>query len=969
MSFATSEWVQKELGTIRGLVDDNTDDFSYAARRDLEWINEHMDDVLDTRFSLSTLLQTPGRLKGAPSPRKARLMARAPQSGPLSPKSMNSMNSGFRKAVARELEYSNKPNNRGSRLKDRSVPSTNPSASASAVTIFSDGSPDASFHSAEDVTETSVANNNIDTNNTDNMSEQPSDHTEHVIADTNTLQVEKHEFPVHELPVSELPVHELPVHELPVPPQMEPESEFTFTSLPPREPLTAKTPGSDTVKPSATSLRVQRIRQHLEKSSGAKFSSMIIDGDDDFTKSAAIGEVEPSDKNVAPAATSVPAVTHIAAPTQTTRQLNSPIKLRNPHTGSPSKIGSLYPPISPSKSSNISSKENSHGHFFSGAIRRAKMLLFQDDKKENVPQHPHTPKQPPANLSRLMAPTASSSARSPTRSPTRSPSKLYPEIRSPTKIPEPRQPASPTRIASPVRVASGASSVASLDIGTPRVLRQPSVKASTKSRTSRVPVPKAAERFTRRQAEIRAKEQETKEKEERAAAEREKEQLEMRELARQERERKEAAAVAEREQQRLLAAAEEQRRRQAAAEKEAQLERERKERSERAQRARRERLIRERQERLEKERMERELKEREEREEQEREEREEQERLERERLEQERIQEELLEEARLESMRLEKENMLRQQQQQQQQQRQSRKRSSSVGDEEQQQSQKVHLSNMRKPLSSSTRVSQNHRVSSSIMDSPLNKPTGSLMRQSLQRQYKTGQMGQMAHSRFGKAVEGVMISNDTIKFGSSSTNAATATSSSTAAAAAAAAVAAPPTITSGSGVATPLKRVGPNRPLHTTPQQFRSQRTGAFSSSMSFQAKLFKQPSSSTAPTPVASSMGSTLVSDPITPAASHVPVTQLPEINSDSEDDEGDGILRDWANSPELRSLLLRQQVMDPDRIFGPLPPLQMEEIFGNSNNARAAKFRGRSSSANWSRDQLSQFEIDSYSEQMGYK
>ena len=50
MSFATTEWVQKELGTIRGLVDDNTDDFSYAARRDLEWINEHMDDVLDTRF-------------------------------------------------------------------------------------------------------------------------------------------------------------------------------------------------------------------------------------------------------------------------------------------------------------------------------------------------------------------------------------------------------------------------------------------------------------------------------------------------------------------------------------------------------------------------------------------------------------------------------------------------------------------------------------------------------------------------------------------------------------------------------------------------------------------------------------------------------------------------------------------------------------------------------------------------------
>ncbi|KAG5354420.1 Inner centromere protein-related protein [Yarrowia sp. C11] len=952
MSFATTEWVQKELGTIRGLVDDNTDDFSYAARRDLEWINEHMDDVLDTRFSLSTLLQTPGRLKGAPSPRKARLMARAPQSGPLSPKSMNSMNSGFRKAVARELEYSSRMHNRDSRPKDRSVIGTNTTASASAVTIFSDASPDASFHSAEDVTETTnAANNDIDTNNNSNqVSENTTEHTEHIFTDAPTQQVES---------------PKLQVHELPIPPQVEPESEFTFTSLPPREPLTAKTPGSATVKPSATSLRVQRIRQHLQRSTGAKFSSMIIDGDDDFTKSAAIGEVEPEEKSVA--ATAAPIATaHVAAPAQNARQLNSPIKLRNPHTGSPSKNGPLYPPISPSKNNGM--KENS-GHFFSGAIRRAKMLLFQDDKKENIPQHPQTPKQPSANISRLMAPTASSSARSPTRSPNKSPSKLYPEIRSPTKIPEPRQPASPTRIASPVRVASGASSVISLDLDAPMVLRQPSVKASTNSRSSRVPVPKAAERFTRRQAEIRAKEQEAKEKEERAAVEREKEQLEMRELARQERERKEAAAVAEREQQRLVAAAEEQRRRQIAAEKEAELERERKERAERAQRARRERLLRERQERLEKERLEKEEKEekeRLEREEKEKEERAEQERLERERLEMVRIQEELLEEARLESVRLEKENMLRQQQQQQQQ---SRKRSSSVADEEQQQSQKVHLSNMRKPLSSSTRVSQNHRVSSSIMDSPLNKPTGgSLMRQSLQRQYKTGQMGQMAQSRFGKAVEGVMISNDTIKFGSSSTTT-TVTSSSTAAASAAAVASAPPTITSGAGAATPLKRVGPNRPLHTTPQQFRSQRTGAFSSSMSFQAKLFKQPASSTAPTPVASSMGSTIVSDPITPAASHVPVTQLPEINSDSEDDEGDGILRDWANSPELRSLLLRQQVMDPDRIFGPLPPLQMEEIFGNSNNARAAKFRGRSSSANWSRDQLSQFEIDSYSEQMGYK
>lgn len=848
------------------------------------------------------------------------------------------MNTGFRKAVARELEYKQHRDSAArpeSRLKELST-----NASASTVTIFSDGSPDASFHSAEDVAEsktTEVATNDA-----------PS-----IIPAADDMDIDIDAAATASTP----------------------DEEFTFTALPTREPLTAKTPGTDTIKPSATSLRVQRIRQHLEKSSGGKFSSMIIDGDDDFTKSAAIEKKPQSASPVASRSpVAAPIVAHVAAPVAAPvqlptsnipgaipphlahRQLNSPIKLRNPNTGSPSKVGSLYPPVSPSKSAAASSN---HGHFFSGAIRRAKMLLFQDDKKENTPQ---TPKQSSANISRLMAPTASSQARSPVRA---SPSKLYPEIRSPTKIPEPRQPASPTRIASPVRVASGASSVASLDLNTPMVLRQPSVKAAN-TRSSRVPVPKAAERFTRRQAEIRAKEERERELKEKEAREKE--------LQKELREKELAAAVAEREQARLVAAAEEQRQRQAAAEKEAQLEQERKERAERAQRARRERLLRERQERKEKE--EREEKEREEKERVEREERLEQERLqkerleqerqqerleherlhqrlhqeqmERERLEQERIQEELLEEARLESIRLEKENQQRLQQQ--------RKRPSAVADDEQQQPQKVHLSNMRKPLSSSTRVSQNHRVSSSMVDSPLTKPAGgSLMRQSLQRQQYKTQMG-MAQSKFGKAAEGVTISTESIKFASSSSSATASSAASSAATAAAAAATA---------AATPLKRVvGPNRPQHTTPQQFRSQRTGAFSSSMSFQAKLFKQSASAaptSAPTPVAA--------DPMTPAASHVPVTQLPEINSDSEDDEGDGILRDWANSPELRSLLQRQQGMDPDRIFGPLPPLQMEEIFGNSNTARVAKFRGRSSSANWSRDQLSQFEIDSYSEQMGYK
>ncbi|KAI9657960.1 MAG: hypothetical protein M1821_002617 [Bathelium mastoideum] len=86
-----------------------------------------------------------------------------------------------------------------------------------------------------------------------------------------------------------------------------------------------------------------------------------------------------------------------------------------------------------------------------------------------------------------------------------------------------------------------------------------------------------------------------------------------------------------------------------------------------------------------------------------------------------------------------------------------------------------------------------------------------------------------------------------------------------------------------------------------------------------------------------------------------------LPDIDTDSDsessDDDSDAPPRkkkkafrqpSWANSPALRELLLQQQLIDPETIFGPIAPLQMEEVFRNKD--RQKRFRDRTSSANWS-------------------
>ncbi|KAL7627564.1 hypothetical protein AAE478_001757 [Parahypoxylon ruwenzoriense] len=82
----------------------------------------------------------------------------------------------------------------------------------------------------------------------------------------------------------------------------------------------------------------------------------------------------------------------------------------------------------------------------------------------------------------------------------------------------------------------------------------------------------------------------------------------------------------------------------------------------------------------------------------------------------------------------------------------------------------------------------------------------------------------------------------------------------------------------------------------------------------------------------------------------------ELPEINTDDEDDDDDDAddgVRDtiasWADSPNLRKALVRQETQDPMQVFGAPAPLNMEEVFSKSKD-RFHKFRARTSSANWS-------------------
>jgi hypothetical protein len=87
-----------------------------------------------------------------------------------------------------------------------------------------------------------------------------------------------------------------------------------------------------------------------------------------------------------------------------------------------------------------------------------------------------------------------------------------------------------------------------------------------------------------------------------------------------------------------------------------------------------------------------------------------------------------------------------------------------------------------------------------------------------------------------------------------------------------------------------------------------------------------------------------------------------LPEINTDSEDDDDSDSemfpVPKWAQPKALEDLLREQDGMEVDSIFGPIAPFSMEETF--KADKKLKKFRERTSSANWSGpDGLTQEEI----------
>ncbi|PGH23616.1 hypothetical protein AJ80_02397 [Polytolypa hystricis UAMH7299] len=101
------------------------------------------------------------------------------------------------------------------------------------------------------------------------------------------------------------------------------------------------------------------------------------------------------------------------------------------------------------------------------------------------------------------------------------------------------------------------------------------------------------------------------------------------------------------------------------------------------------------------------------------------------------------------------------------------------------------------------------------------------------------------------------------------------------------------------------------------------------------------------------------LKSSPAYPNGEHI---KLPEIPTDSEDDDSDAEpchVPEWAKEENLVNLLIEQEGKDGEQVFGPSAPLHMEEIF-KDNKDRLRRFRDRTSSANWSGpDGLTQDEV----------
>jgi hypothetical protein len=91
-----------------------------------------------------------------------------------------------------------------------------------------------------------------------------------------------------------------------------------------------------------------------------------------------------------------------------------------------------------------------------------------------------------------------------------------------------------------------------------------------------------------------------------------------------------------------------------------------------------------------------------------------------------------------------------------------------------------------------------------------------------------------------------------------------------------------------------------------------------------------------------------------------HIHLDDIPT-DSDEEDSEDErdkkSSMPDWVRTPNLFRNLSDQEGLNPDAVFGPIAPLNMEEMF--KDKSRHKKFRDRTSSANWFADRVTDDEV----------
>lgn len=248
---------------------------------------------------------------------------------------------------------------------------------------------------------------------------------------------------------------------------------------------------------------------------------------------------------------------------------------------------------------------------------------------------------------------------------------------------------------------------------------------------------------------------------------------------------------------------------------------------------------------------------------------------------------------------------------------------------------------------------RSHMASSSLREPPVKKPSfgpsSSLMKNAIMHQAKNTAAAAAAASSKGPYMDSVKFSNDKIKFGPSSATTALSNVSSSSFQRTPSIIS---TTSSKSSYASVNSHFGGYQNSHLQPPPNNAS-NNAFNNNNN-NNNAFNNP---VTPGPSSSSTTSTTI---------------LPDIFSESEDDDDGSVILDWANSPELRTMLLRQQQVDPDLVFGPIAPLQMDEVFRTTSRGGGgggSRFRPRSSSANWSgQDKLSQVEIEKYAKEMGY-